>query len=165
MKDAIASFDLIGTIEKSSLRCDMNGLVNILRQSEGIIGFQVDNVEIAIKSLPTRSPRGQLEDRLETPTLLFSHDDSFQGIQTAIDHPLVTAVHLAFSDHRPLILTPDSIWMTCSKLVMSGGLSLVSLFYQKKIENKIYSEKRLGLFNPKRLESLQQASLNFSSVS
>jgi Domain of unknown function (DUF4419) len=27
-------------------------------------------------------------------------------------HPLVHAVHLAFSDHRPLVLSPDAIWMT-----------------------------------------------------
>ena len=27
-------------------------------------------------------------------------------------HPLVQAVHIAFSDHRPLILTPDCIWLT-----------------------------------------------------
>lgn len=27
-------------------------------------------------------------------------------------HPLVQAVHLAFSDHRPLVLTPDCIWLT-----------------------------------------------------
>ena len=27
-------------------------------------------------------------------------------------HPLVQAVHLAFSDHRPLILSPDCIWLT-----------------------------------------------------
>jgi Domain of unknown function (DUF4419) len=27
-------------------------------------------------------------------------------------HPLVQAVHTAFSDHRPLVLTPDSIWLT-----------------------------------------------------
>jgi Domain of unknown function (DUF4419) len=27
-------------------------------------------------------------------------------------HPLVQAVHIAFSDHRPLVLMPDSIWLT-----------------------------------------------------
>ena len=27
-------------------------------------------------------------------------------------HPLVQAVHLAFSEHRPLILSPDAIWLT-----------------------------------------------------
>ena len=27
-------------------------------------------------------------------------------------HPLIEAVHLAFSSHRPLVLSPDSIWLT-----------------------------------------------------
>jgi hypothetical protein len=27
-------------------------------------------------------------------------------------HPLIVAVHQAFSDHRPLILSPDAIWLT-----------------------------------------------------
>jgi len=27
-------------------------------------------------------------------------------------HPLIDAVHRAFSDHRPLVLSPDSIWLT-----------------------------------------------------
>lgn len=27
-------------------------------------------------------------------------------------HPLIQAVHQAFSDHRPLILSPDSVWLT-----------------------------------------------------
>ncbi|MDY7012264.1 MAG: DUF4419 domain-containing protein [Cyanobacteriota bacterium] len=93
----------------------MSHLANILHRSEGMIRFQVDDVEICPTLVPTRSARSQLEERFKTPLILFSHDDSFQGIQTAIDHPLVTAVHLAFSEHRPLVLTPDSIWMTISQ--------------------------------------------------
>jgi hypothetical protein len=27
-------------------------------------------------------------------------------------HPVIDAVHLAFSDHRPLVLSPDAIWLT-----------------------------------------------------
>ncbi len=27
-------------------------------------------------------------------------------------HPLVQAIHLAFSEHRPLVLSPDGIWLT-----------------------------------------------------
>jgi hypothetical protein len=30
-------------------------------------------------------------------------------------HPLVQAVHLAFSQHRPLVLSPDSIWLTIAQ--------------------------------------------------
>jgi hypothetical protein len=30
-------------------------------------------------------------------------------------HPLLAAVHTAFSQHRPLVLTPDSIWITIAQ--------------------------------------------------
>ena len=26
-------------------------------------------------------------------------------------HPVVAAIHLAFSDHRPLVLSPDILWL------------------------------------------------------
>jgi hypothetical protein len=28
------------------------------------------------------------------------------------EHPLIAAAHLAFSQHRPLLLSPDVIWVT-----------------------------------------------------
>ncbi len=31
---------------------------------------------------------------------------------TPMLHPLMQAIHLAFSQHRPLVLSPDSIWLT-----------------------------------------------------
>ncbi len=30
-------------------------------------------------------------------------------------HPLVAAVHAAFSDHRPLVLSPDMLWLLIGK--------------------------------------------------
>lgn len=30
-------------------------------------------------------------------------------------HPLIQAVHIAFSEHRPLILSPDAIWLTIAQ--------------------------------------------------
>jgi hypothetical protein len=35
-----------------------------------------------------------------------------QLAKTTYVHPLVDTVHQAFSDHRPLVLSPDSIWLT-----------------------------------------------------
>lgn len=32
--------------------------------------------------------------------------------QRTFVHPLIEAVHRAFSDHRPLVLSPDAIWLT-----------------------------------------------------
>lgn len=33
-------------------------------------------------------------------------------VDTAPSHPLIAALHLAFAEHRPLVLTPDVIWLT-----------------------------------------------------
>jgi hypothetical protein len=45
------------------------------------------------------------EPRLHPPTRLLARAQTFL-------HPLIQAVHIAFSDHRPLVLSPDSIWLT-----------------------------------------------------
>ena len=45
------------------------------------------------------------ERGLHPPTHLLAKAQTFL-------HPLVQAVHIAFSDHRPLVLTPDCIWLT-----------------------------------------------------
>jgi hypothetical protein len=45
------------------------------------------------------------EPRLHPPSHVLARAQRFV-------HPLVQAVHIAFSDHRPLVLTPDCIWLT-----------------------------------------------------
>ena len=45
------------------------------------------------------------EPRLHPPSRVLARAQRFL-------HPLVQAVHIAFSDHRPLVLTPDCIWLT-----------------------------------------------------
>jgi Domain of unknown function (DUF4419) len=45
------------------------------------------------------------EPRLHPPSHVLARAQRFL-------HPLVQAVHIAFSDHRPLVLTPDCIWLT-----------------------------------------------------
>src|SRR5215469_729642 len=49
--------------------------------------------------------RATAEPGLNPPTHLLARAQTFL-------HPLIQSVHLAFSDHRPLVLTPDCIWLT-----------------------------------------------------
>jgi len=55
-------------------------------------------------------------------------------------HPLLAAVHIAFSDHRPLVLSPDAIWIAIAQGVAHHmalhGESLRSRFvaHQGKLE-------------------------------
>jgi hypothetical protein len=36
-------------------------------------------------------------------------------IETPAIHPLLAAVHVAFAEHRPLVLSPDTIWLTIAQ--------------------------------------------------
>lgn len=93
----------------------MSSIAPILEHSTGKIRFVVDNVQPAIERLPAISARLQFEQILTTPLLAFSHDDTFESIANRDIHPLAFAVHSAFSEHRPLVLTPDIIWLTIAQ--------------------------------------------------
>jgi Domain of unknown function (DUF4419) len=88
------------------------------------ITFSVDKVERSEKVLPLLTLLENLEIRGGTSVLVLPEQASravaphgFLMRKSDLDHqrflnPLIEAVHLAFSDHRPLVLTPDCIWLT-----------------------------------------------------
>jgi Domain of unknown function (DUF4419) len=93
------------------------------------VTFDVDDVALATSPLNTCKPLEAVRALLEAPPGSFAADESLQGNPTrgrleacwsyALDcvagighHPLVAAAHLAFSGHRPLIMSPDLIWVT-----------------------------------------------------
>lgn len=61
--------------------------------------------------------KAKVEETLGRPLLAFSHKATSEVISgTGLgEHGLVNAVHLAFSEHRPLVLTPDAIWLTLAQ--------------------------------------------------
>jgi hypothetical protein len=75
--------------------------------------FNVDDVTPSTDVLPTANLLSGIEKRLARTVIT----SPLQGTR-AVDwdagsrHPLVTAVHLAFSRHLPLTLSPDAIWLT-----------------------------------------------------
>lgn len=94
------------------------------------ITFSVDKVAGSEKGLPLTTLLENFEIRSGTSVLIFPEQTSpavapegFLTKQHFLDHrydpceheflnPLIEAVHLAFSDHRPLVLSPDCIWLT-----------------------------------------------------
>ncbi len=93
----------------------MSSIAPILEQTKGKIRFCVDEVEPTQTRLTVQVAKSQLEQSFQRRLLAFSHDDTFQVIQGEEIHPLVLAVHAAFSEHRPLLLTPDIIWITLAQ--------------------------------------------------
>lgn len=103
----------------------MTTIAPVLKQTVSQIHFCVDDVETTEKRLPVRNAISQLETYFEQQLLAFSHDEAFQIVQdNSIPawhscplsfHPLAHTVHLAFSEHRPLVLTPDILWITLAQ--------------------------------------------------
>jgi hypothetical protein len=87
----------------------------IIDQSEDAISFRVDDVTPAQHLLPNEPVRTQLMRQCGRPFVAFSHHPSFQAVRAPAVHPLVNAVCFAFSEHRPLLLTPDDIWMVIAQ--------------------------------------------------
>ncbi|XXF80486.1 DUF4419 domain-containing protein [Myxococcaceae bacterium GXIMD 01537] len=78
------------------------------------VTFAVDDV------IPTRHPIQEYEltealaSRLKEPVIGTSHPRA-RFVEPLDTHPLIAAVHHAFSDHRPLVLSPDIIWLTIAQ--------------------------------------------------
>jgi Domain of unknown function (DUF4419) len=73
------------------------------------ITFAVDDVEPAAEARPTfmLAERIGRHHALQTPRA--------EVIDAPGVHPLLAAVHVAFAEHRPLVLTPDAIWLTIAQ--------------------------------------------------
>ena len=113
----IVQIDYIVALKISTiqLKFPMTTIAPILHRAVSKIRFCVDSVTPCLQPLPLQSAKLQFEQRYEKPLLAFSHTDSFEVIQDKGIHPLAAAVHYAFSQHRPLLLTPDIIWMVLAQ--------------------------------------------------
>lgn len=85
--------------------------------------FQVDDVPPATTPLATRRLGTLWRD-----TLAFGGDPDVQVIDHGDTHPLLAAVGIAFAQHRPLILSPDVVWLTiCQGVAMHVRLHAEAL--------------------------------------
>jgi hypothetical protein len=82
------------------------------------ITFAVHDVEAVRTKLRTWKTRDgikallEVEEERETTPVLYCSGYNSDTIHNLSYCPLLAAVHLAFSDHRPLTLSPDMIWVT-----------------------------------------------------
>ena len=77
------------------------------------ITFAVDDVTPAKKPLP--ECRAHEAARKTIGGFEAASDYHGTVVQDIWYHPLLAAVHTAFSQHRPLVLTPDSVWITIAQ--------------------------------------------------
>src|SRR5262249_47118376 len=81
--------------------------------SQSGITFAVDPVAPAAEALPVcRAHEGAKYLLGEIESCSDYHGTVVKGIYY---QPLLAAVHTAFSQHRPLVLAPDSVWITIAQ--------------------------------------------------
>lgn len=74
------------------------------------VTFRVDDVARAPEPLPTR----RLGDAVGE-VLALGGDPELSVVDHGPTHALLGAVHLAFAGHRPLVLSPDAVWLTIAE--------------------------------------------------
>ncbi|MFB7723244.1 DUF4419 domain-containing protein [Nocardia sp. NPDC056100] len=75
-----------------------------------MLTFPVDDVTPAAAALPTRPLR-----ELFPEALVLGGDPELPMVEPNGVHPLLGAVGRAFADHRPLVLSPDAVWLTIAQ--------------------------------------------------
>jgi hypothetical protein len=83
------------------------------------ITFDVDSVTPVTDELPRRPAHEAFSAHTGAQLYVLSHEPELivedRGPIFNIENPLMAAVHRAFSQHRPLRLTPDHVWLTISQ--------------------------------------------------
>lgn len=79
--------------------------------------FRVDDVAIETSLLPTTTLAAMLPEQLHIGGDPSQRVLEGSGELWSLDgvHPLIGAVFVAFAKHRPLVLTPDAIWLTITQ--------------------------------------------------
>ena len=76
-----------------------------------MITFEVDKVELATEALPTCKVKDLLNEETEPYIYLENHKEEL-FVKNSEAPSLISLLHMSFSQHRPLILSPDVIWLT-----------------------------------------------------
>jgi hypothetical protein len=90
------------------------------------VSFPVDLVTPAVEPILTETLAGSLAHRLQRKVLVlpgaeepvidpFPQRSGARKIPSRLRHPLIDAIHIAFSQHRPLTLSPDAIWLVITQ--------------------------------------------------
>jgi len=112
------------------------------RLDDGIT-FAVDDVSPAPEKIPLGTLKQSFDQLCRARILLMPEQEVSAIIISSDVHPLIQAVHLAFSQHRPLILSPDAIW-----LVIVQGFGHHVLKHAEELRGRIVNhqgKKRLNI--------------------
>ena len=87
-----------------------------LTERQGPTSFAVDDVTPSTETLATGDCVAAMQEKLARKILASpARGRQVVAFPTECSNPLVAAVHLAFSRHLPLTLSPDAIWLTIAQ--------------------------------------------------
>jgi hypothetical protein len=110
------------------------------------ITFAVDDVAPAQTRLNEESLYDSLERRSGRVFVSLPERER-RVVANARFHPLIEAIHRAFADHRPLVLSPDDIWL---------GTLQVTHHREDFGDDLVFEHKECELREPRLLEGTVQ---------
>ena len=112
------------------------------------VTFSVDEVEAATQALPPEEPHKLISDYLHkvVPESSFKYPPSLQPVRVSPKKNLfVGAVHTAYDQHYPLVLSPDMIWQCVAQgfaiHVNKNTEKLRHMFVENEGKTKIIVER------------------------
>ncbi len=92
------------------------------------ISFDVSDVELAEKTLSQTTHKKFMRKKFKNIEAHSKSDKYFVSNNEMVSHPFVNALHLAFSEHRPILISPDMIWlMICQGLAQHININAEDL--------------------------------------
>lgn len=101
--------------------------------SPGGLKFEVDDVTIAELSLPVYSSKRVIESKLLKEISFFPTEHQALELFYAENNAFIETLQQSYSQHRPLVLTPDAVW-----LLICQGTSMHINKHFKTLENVIF---------------------------
>jgi hypothetical protein len=78
---------------------------------EGVT-FKVDDVEMADSLLYVDSAKLVFENKIAKEIMFFPDEQAGLGLVNCLNNGLIETIQECYDNHRPLVLTPDVIWLT-----------------------------------------------------
>lgn len=79
--------------------------------------FNVDDVDEPNNLLNALPIKEILENKTEKKILFFPEEQKNFGLVDCMDNGLIATIHTCYDQHRPLLLSPDAIWLTICQAV------------------------------------------------
>jgi len=121
---------------KSEKRQDRMLLNTEFEKPEGI-SFKVDEVELADSLLKVDSIKNVFENKVGKKIIFFPEEQSDHKTVPCANNGLIQTLQECYDNHRPLVLTPDVIWLTICQ-----GVSIHLNEHYDSLKNVIFTDNK-----------------------